>query len=220
MKKQLLEFSYLVASFTGKILSYIFPLRLFVWTDVCMQLIYNERIVHLFKTFGTRSSIQMRATVIGGQYISIGNNVCIMKNAILTAWDRNDAAGQLFSPEITFGDGTVIGEQSHITAINKICIGRNVLSGRSLTVTDNGHGRSEFNSMNIPPRQRELYSKGPVLIEDNVWLGDKVTVLPGVTIGRNSIIAANSVVTKDVPPYSVVGGNPGRIIKTLSLQES
>jgi acetyltransferase-like isoleucine patch superfamily enzyme len=219
MKKQLLEFSYVVAAFIGKIFSYIYPLRLSAWIDECIQHIYTEQIVHLFKTFGTSSSIQKKATVIGGQYISIGNDVCIMKNAILTAWDRYDAAGQLFSPEISFGDGTVIGEQSHITAINKICFGRNVLSGRCLTVTDNGHGQSDFNSMSIPPRQRPLYSIGPVMIEDNVWLGDKVTVLPGVTIGRNSIIAANAVVTKDVPPYSVVGGNPGRIIKTVSSEE-
>lgn len=220
MKKQLIKFSYLIASFIGKILSYIYPLRLSAWIDLCMQHIYTSRISTLFKKFGTCSSIHRKATVIGGEYISIGNDVCIMKNAILTAWKINDDAGHLVFPEITFGDGTVIGEQSHITATHKISIGKNVLSGRCLTVTDNGHGDSNFNSMNSAPRQRPLYSKGPVIIEDNVWLGDKVTVLPGVTIGRSSIIGANAVVTKNIPPFSIVAGNPGKIIKILSSQDS
>ena len=58
-----------------------------------------------------------------------------------------------------------------------------------------------------------IVSKGPVVIGDNVWIGDKVTVLPGVTIGDGAVIAANAVVTKDVPAYSVVAGNPAKIIK-------
>jgi acetyltransferase-like isoleucine patch superfamily enzyme len=215
LKKHFLYFSYIVASFTGKIISYIWPLRFSTLIDHYLQIVYTQRIIHLFKSFGDGASIQRKATLIGGQYISIGNDVCIMSGAILTAWDGYDFADQLFSPEIYIGDGTVIGEQSHITAINKIFIGKNVLCGRCLTVTDNGHGLSDYNDMKIPPRQRPLYSKGPVVIEDNVWLGDKVTVLSGVIIGRNSIIAANSVVTKDVLPYSVVGGNPIRLIKNV-----
>lgn len=220
MKKQLIKFSYFIARFIGKILFYIYPLRLSAWVDVCMQHIYTARISSLFKKFGSCSSIHRKATVIGGKYISIGNDVCIMKDAILTAWEINDSEEHFVFPEITFGDGTVIGEQSHITAIHKISIGKNVLSGRCLTITDNGHGDTNFKSMDSTPRQRPLYSKGPVIIEDNVWLGDKVTVLPGVTIGRNSIVGANAVVTKNIPPFSIVGGNPGKIIKTLSSQDS
>lgn len=67
----------------------------------------------------------------------------------------------------------------------------------------------------LPPLFRPLFSKGPVIIGKNVWIGDKATILPGVTIGDGSIIGANSVVTKDVPAYSVVAGNPAKIIKTI-----
>ncbi|MDR2406844.1 MAG: sugar O-acetyltransferase, partial [Bacteroidales bacterium] len=56
---------------------------------------------------------------------------------------------------------------------------------------------------------------GSVVIEDNVWIGDKVTILPGVHIGYGSIIGANAVVTKDVPANCVVGGNPAKIIKVI-----
>ena len=61
-----------------------------------------------------------------------------------------------------------------------------------------------------------MYSKGPVIIEENVWIGDKVTILPGVTVGQGAVIAANSVVSKDVPAFSVVGGIPAKVIKNIS----
>lgn len=64
-----------------------------------------------------------------------------------------------------------------------------------------------------PPILRELFSKGPIRIGDNVWIGDKVTFLSGVTIGDGAVIATNAVVTKDVLPYTVVGGIPARVIK-------
>ena len=60
---------------------------------------------------------------------------------------------------------------------------------------------------------RFVTSKGPVIIGNNVWIGDKATVLPNVTIGDGAVIAANAVVTKDVPPYSIVAGNPAKVIK-------
>ncbi|MNY78908.1 Galactoside O-acetyltransferase [compost metagenome] len=68
----------------------------------------------------------------------------------------------------------------------------------------------------MPPAKRRLYSKGPVIIEDNVWLGEGVVVLPGVTIGENSIVGANAVVTKSIPKNCVAGGNPARIIREIS----
>ena len=64
-----------------------------------------------------------------------------------------------------------------------------------------------------PPRSRTIYSKGPVIIGENVWIGENVCILPGVTIGKGTVIGAGAVVTKDIPPFSVAGGNPARIIK-------
>jgi virginiamycin A acetyltransferase len=65
------------------------------------------------------------------------------------------------------------------------------------------------------PLEREVVSKGEVYIGNNVWIGDKVTILPGVHIGDGAVIGANAVVVKDVTPYSVVGGNPAKIIKKI-----
>ena len=69
--------------------------------------------------------------------------------------------------------------------------------------------------MDIPWANRDLHIKGPVLIEDSVWIGDNVVVLSGVTIGKGSVIGANSVVTKDIPPYSMAVGCPAKVIKKL-----
>ena len=71
--------------------------------------------------------------------------------------------------------------------------------------------------MNISPYCRPLISKGPVIIEDNVWIGEKVSIMPGVHIGFGAIIAANAVVTTDIPSYCVVGGIPAKIIKNMKL---
>jgi len=147
----------------------------------------------------------------GGKYISIGNNTGIGSYTILTAWDNymNDK----FSPEISIGNNVWIGEGCHITAINKIHIGDNVLMGKYITITDNSHGETNFEQLNIHPLSRPLISRGPVRIEDDVWIGDKVTILSNVKIGKGSVIGANSVVTKDIPPFSIAVGMPAKIIK-------
>jgi acetyltransferase-like isoleucine patch superfamily enzyme len=131
----------------------------------------------------------------------------------LTAWDsyRSDS----FSPEIFIGNNTSIGEDFHITAINKIQIGNHVLIGKKVTITDNAHGLVDGSMLTIPPIERSLYSKGSVIIEDGVWIGDKVTILAGVTIGKNVIVGANSVVTKDIAKNCVVGGIPAKVLKIM-----
>lgn len=145
----------------------------------------------------------------GLQYISVGKGSIIAERAIITAYDHRDCI--LYNPEIIIGDNCCIGENVHISAIDLIKIGNNVLTGRYVYISDNNHG--SFKDLDIPPINRPLYSKGPVIIGDNVWIGERVCILSGINIGDNAIIAANSVVTHDVPANSVVGGIPARIIK-------
>lgn len=152
-------------------------------------------------------------SIKGEQYIKIGNNSLFGKLAVLTAWDSYE--GNSFTPEITIGDNCSFGDYLHVTCINRISIGNGVLTGRWVTITDNSHGDTDYSTLQMRPVSRPLISKGPVLIGNNVWIGDKVTILPGVTIGKGAVIAANTVVTKDVPSYSVAGGNPARIIKQI-----
>ena len=95
-------------------------------------------------------------------------------------------------------------------------IGNNVLLGHAVYISDNNHGMSNSDALKIPPVERQLYSKGAVRIGNNVWIGRHVCIMPGVTIGDNCIIGANSVVTKDVPANCVAVGLPAQIIKMIN----
>ena len=143
--------------------------------------------------------------------ISIGENSGFADFIFLTAW--KEYQGEHLTPALTIGQNGRFGAFNHITCINKIQIGDNCLTGKWVTISDNNHGTTDFDTLHEAPAIRKLYTKGPVVIGNNVWIGDKATILGGVTIGDGAVIAANSVVTKDVPAYSVVGGNPARVIK-------
>jgi len=149
----------------------------------------------------------------GEKYISIGNNTIINEGVILTAWDKYGK--QFFTPSIKIGNNCNIGEHAHITACKEIVIGNNVLTGRRIYISDNAHGNSSKEEIDIPPILRPLHVKGPVIIEDNVWIGERACILSGVHIGKGAIIAANAVVTHDVPAACIVGGVPAKIIKLI-----
>lgn len=71
----------------------------------------------------------------------------------------------------------------------------------------------DFSRMDIPMDQQGWSKERPVVIEDDVWIGSRVTILPGVIVGRGCVIGASSVVTKSCPPYSVVAGNPAKVVR-------
>ena len=149
--------------------------------------------------------------ILHPECMNIGAKSTFGRMAVLTAWDNHD--GRKYTPEIRIGKNCNFGDFIHITAINKIQIGDNLLTGRWVTITDNSHGDTQLENLKTAPIKREWVSKGPVIIGNNVWIGDKATILPGVTIGDGAVIGANSVVTSDIPPYCVAGGNPAKIIK-------
>lgn len=179
----------------------------------CRVHLYTMLRKNRFKTFGNKSFLGWHVVSRGEDYINIGNGCYVGEFCLLTAW--NKYAQQTFTPMINIGNNCRIGSHSHITAINNITIGNNVLTGTKVLITDNSHGQFIKEELAIPPTQRPLYSKGPVIIEDNVWIGEKVTICPNVRIGEGAIIAANSVVTHDVPAYSMAAGVPAKIIKQL-----
>lgn len=154
-------------------------------------------------------------TIRGERYITIGNCTHIGNGCVITAWDKT-ADGGTHTPVIRIGSNCSIGEYNNITATHWIEIGDNLLTGRWVTITDNSHGTTDTESLQIEPLMRPVISKGPVIIGKNVWIGDKATILPGVTIGEGAVIGANSVVTKDVAPYTVVAGIPAKEINVKS----
>lgn len=201
----------------GYILSFLFPNSFFNILEKMFRTLYSGYKSRKLKSFGKNSSFYYPVTLIGEKYISIGNNSSIGKRSILSAWDKQ--GNEHYNPLIIIGNNVSIGEDCHITAINKIIIGNNVLFGKKVTVSDNSHGNVFHDDLHIPPLKRTVTSKGPVILKDNVWIGDKVTILQNVSIGEGSIIGANAVVTKSFPPYSVIAGNPAKVIKTLDFNQ-
>jgi len=193
--------------------SYLYSYAFSRKIKIVQNKLYSIWISKEFKFFGKNSVIQRQISLVGGSYISIGNKTSIGTRAVITAWDKHGL--DTFMPEIIIGSNVSIGDDCHITAINKIEIGNNVLTGKKITISDNSHGESEFKLLSISPANRPLYSAGPIYIEDGVWIGDKVTILSNVRIGKNSIIGANAVVTKDIPANSVAAGIPAKIIKVI-----
>jgi len=122
---------------------------------------------------------------------------------------------------ITFGNNIEINDFVHIAGISSIIIGNNVLIASKVYISDVQHGcytgKDNHDHPDIPPGDRLLSSKD-VIIEDNVWIGESVSVLAGVTIGRGSIIGANSVVSKSIPPYVIAVGCPAKAIKQFNFE--
>lgn len=196
--------------FSGRIWSYILSCRGYSIFRLLRNILYTGWIT---REIGCARKVlfQRPITLIGGKYIEIGDGSTFGKFCILSAWDAY--MGDKFTPCLRIGSRCHFGEYNHITTINRITIGNNLLTGRWVTISDNNHGQTDKETLQFPPVERRLYSMGNVVIGDNVWIGDKATILSGVTIGDGAVIGANSVVTKDVPEYSVVAGNPAKIIR-------
>ena len=105
----------------------------------------------------------------------------------------------------------------HIGCIDEVRIGNNVLMASRIYISDHFHGNTSIETLKLAPLERPLISKGPVIIEDNVWIGEGVCIMPGVKVGRNAVIGANAVVTKDVPPYSIAVGIPAVVVNSTVL---
>lgn len=121
----------------------------------------------------------------------------------------------VYSPTITIGGGTIIGAYCSLNAIMGIKIGANVLFANYVHVSDHSHG---YEDIIMPITPQDLICKGSVIIDDDCWLGYNVEILSGVHIGKHCVIGARSVVTKDVPAYSVAVGNPARVVKQYNFE--
>lgn len=198
--------------------SYLYSYNIFLCLNKFKSIIYTFWLSREFKFLGENSIIGMQLTLKGAKYISIGEKTGIGKRAVLTAWDKQ--GNNQFFPEIIIGNKVSIGEDCHITAINRIVIRNNVLMGKKITISDNSHGTTDAEMLLIPPTQRIWFSKGPVIIGNNVWIGDKATILSGVTIGDNAVIGANSVVTANIPPNCVAVGVPAKVLNRRGINEN
>ncbi|HEX8549903.1 MAG TPA: DapH/DapD/GlmU-related protein [Cytophagaceae bacterium] len=171
----------------------------------------SEEVKKKFLNYGEGfSTLPSPCILKNPRYISIGKNFSALGNLRLEAWDSYGT--QRFSPRLIIGDNVCFNTDIHIGCIDLVKIGNNVLLASRIFISDHSHGEISQEALALPPVKRPLCSKGPVIIEDNVWVGEGVSILAGVTIGRNSIIGANAVVTKSIPENSVAIGVPAKVI--------
>jgi acetyltransferase-like isoleucine patch superfamily enzyme len=160
-----------------------------------------------FYSWGKRSTLTQPDLLFNTEEIRIGNFVEIRKGARLEAVGSKNPK----IPKIEIGDGTSIHLYFHCGAVSSVKIGKNVLIAGRVFITDHDH---EFEDSAPLSKGSGLRSE-PVIIEDEVWIGEGAVILKGVTVGKRSVIGANAVVTKNVPPYTIVGGVPARFIRKI-----
>ncbi len=173
--------------------------------------------------FNVRNNIILRKPLTDKVYLTIGNDSVVEG---LFIFEKESGV-------IKVGDRTFIGGGTKFICINEIDIGNDVMFSWGCTIIDNdAHSLIwEERKMDVLEWKKGLeegnigvyknwknVKSSPVIINDKAWIGFNVIILKGVTIGEGAVVGAGSVVTKDVPAYTVVGGNPAKIIRQLKDQ--
>jgi len=154
-----------------------------------------------------------RATRVGT--VRLRGRALVSNRGTLVFGDRVRLNGHVYPLQFTchrggelhIGEGTFINYGSDISAMTAVSIGRNCNIGQFAIIIDSDY--HDLRNHHLPGKSE------PVVIEDDVWLGARVTVLRGTRIGRGSVVAAHAVVTGDIPPYSLAAGVPARVIRSL-----
>ena len=180
-----------------------FDLIRYAWGVARTRLLWGPRLHSL----GARCVLGRKQMVQTPRAISIGSRVTICDGFVFA--DLVPGKGQY--PKIRIGNGVTILFRFQCNAAQSVVIGDNVLIASNVLVTDSDH---IVEPGGVPVTCNPNFITRPVVIEHSCWIGQNAVILKGVTVGHESIIGANSVVTRDVAPYSVVGGNPAREIKT------
>jgi len=155
----------------------------------------------LFKKVNGRFNIDTGVTILGFENIQLGKNITFMKNSYIYAHDNG---------ELIVGDNFTLNTNSQLGAsFGKIVIGKNCAIASNCVLRASNHN---FDNPNIPFREQG-HSYGEIIIEDDIWIASNCVITPNTKIGKGSIIGAGSVVTKDVKPYSIMGGVPAKIIR-------
>ena len=183
--------------------------------DVIRLVIFKIRGRFIFRN---ARLIRFPFRIRGRKYIHIGKGFTTGFNCRMDAFNHHNLKREKL---IEIGNNVQINDDVHIATVEKIKIGDDVLIASKVYITDHNHGNYKGDNQDSPfstPNSRKIYTK-PVIIEKNVWLGEFVSILQGVTIGEGSIIGTMSVVTKDIPPYSIAVGSPARVIKKYDFDK-
>lgn len=189
---------------------------------------FLRKILSSFRLFQAKRRVFSSVIIGENSIISATANVKLLHGASkesIKIGNYFKLSGELISSHngrIVIGDNCLVGPNCVVGAVNKVVIGNYVMISNNVIMIDNN------NHPVNPIDRKDMINSGyghiyrswkyaiskPIVIHDNVWIGRNTIINKGVTIGENSIVAAGSVVTKDVPPNCIVGGNPAKVVKT------
>lgn len=166
--------------------------------------------IYFGKTINIGDNVEINA--LSKEGVKIGNNVSILRNTIIecTGVIRSMGLG------IVIGNNVGIAQNCFIQVRGRVVIGDDVIFGPGVSVFSENHNFSDPDK----PIRHQGETRVGVTIEEGVWIGSGAAILDGVTIGRHSIVATGSVVNKDVPPFSIVGGVPAKVIKSINKTDN
>ena len=171
-----------------------------------------------FAGFGKKVGVHYSCDILRSMssYISFGDGIYLAPDVWLNVAPGSTEAG----PKIVIGSGCKIGRRATISARNRIVLEADVLLAPSVLIMDHNH---EFSDPEKPIHAQGVTEGGRIFIERNCWLGHGAAILCGsrdLSLGRNSIVGANAVVTKSFPPFSIIAGNPATLVRTYSQGSS
>ena len=163
--------------------------------------------------FGT-NGVGKDCTVIGKKNMTIGGECSFGAGTELITLDSHFS--QRLIPNLVIGNHVRMTARCRITCAGNMTIGDDVLLAPEVFITDHNHG--------MDPTKQGGYSPQPLIVKDvsigeGVWLGQRVMILPGVSVGEHSIIGAGSVVTHDIPAYSIAVGSPANVVKKWNFEK-
>lgn len=162
-----------------------------------------------FGEVGASALIARGSTWQNPRGIALGSCVLIKRGCKISARQLSLSVPSI---SLRIGNGSSLQQGCKVAAAESITIGNEVMIADNVFITDHDH---IFDHPQQPPALVRELRTAPVVIEDGCWLGYGSVVLKGVRIGARSVIGANAVVTKDIPPYSVAVGNPARVIRKI-----
>lgn len=157
--------------------------------------------------FGTRVAIDREVRIYNPRAMRIGSRVHLQDRVWL------NVVSDLSAVSLSIGDDCDLGRGCFLSAHTSVILEKSVLLAPNVCISDHSHA---FDDPTRPIIAQGITEPKPVRIGTGTWIGINAVILPGVTIGRNCVIGANSVVNRDIPDYSVAAGSPARIIKKIS----